>query len=96
MADGDMMIYDDYEEVVKGFSKFSLTPCWCRTLAMVMDGHEIPDLLSPDWDGLMSDVCGQAPGDLPVLRRRGRVLDPHGLRQRDHPGGGAGVPQAQP
>lgn len=58
VAEGDMIIYDDYESVVMGHNKFSLAPCWCRTLAMRMGDYEIPPLQSEEWDGLMSPVCG--------------------------------------
>lgn len=58
VAEGDLDTYDDYEKVAMGHNKFSLTPCWCRTLAMRMAGYDTPDLLSPDWDGLFSPVCG--------------------------------------
>ena len=58
VAEGDMLLYDDYEAVAANHNKFSLSPCWCRTLAMRMEGYDTPDLQSPDWDGVMSPVCG--------------------------------------
>ena len=58
VVEGDIYPYDDYELACMSANKFSLTPCWCRTLGAVLEGAEIPELLSPDWEGKMSPVCG--------------------------------------